>query len=192
MNKKNIITFLLVVVFFAIPIIGAWWVFSHHSHLPLKTLNHGTLINPPIAIQPLNLTADKAFDPKVWQQHWVLLYINPSDTCAHACQQNLYYLRQIRAALGKNQDQVVRVYVSFAIATPTQDLLNKAFAGTKGFTITPTELARFLKGQDFSAATLKDGQLLIVDPNGWVMMRYPVDFKAKDVLDDMNRLLSVN
>ena len=96
MNKKNILAFLLVVLFFAIPIVSAWWVFSHHNRLSLKTLNHGLLITPAIPIQSLNLTTTtNTFDGTVWHQHWVLLYVNPSDTCAHACQQDLYYLRQI-------------------------------------------------------------------------------------------------
>ena len=184
MHKKNLTAFFLVVIFFAIPIFGAWWLFNHHTSVHLKTINHGTLIQPPLLINTLT----GKVDTKNWQDHWVLVYVNPQATCPKTCQQALYFMRQVRAATGKNQDRLLRAYLQVGAGAP----LDPAFAGTQVLHVTATQLTQFLSQQEFSKEVLEQGQLFIVDPQGWVMMRYPIDFKAKDLLDDLNRLLMVN
>ena len=80
MHKKNIGSFLFVVSFFLIPIVAAWWFFTHADHTNLKTINHGILIQPPLPIQALPLTIKdtslntmNAFDTQTWQNNWVLV-----------------------------------------------------------------------------------------------------------------------
>lgn len=194
-NQKNIGAFFLVVLFFVAPIVGAWWFFKHANHTHLKTVNHGILLQPPLALDTLALTTEKApFHILSWKNQWVLVYINPKATCDTACQHVLYYMRQVRLASGKNQDRLTRAYVSVnqQPAAKTLSLLKQNFSGTIALNTSTIALQQFLSHQDFSRDVIQDGQLFVIDPNGWVMMRYPVNFSAKDLLDDLTRLLQVN
>ena len=183
MPKKNRFTFLLVVILFAIPMIAAWWVFSHPQRWATKTVNHGVLIAPPIKMLALA-------GSQMWPKHWLLVYVNPQETCKAQCQQVLYVMRQVRLALGKNQDHVLRVYLTFKKDPIMQTLLTGA--GTQALVIDKQALQQFLGKQDFGEQALTEGQLWLVDPQGWLMMHYPLNFRAKDLLADLNRLLQVN
>lgn len=193
MNKKNLTAFVVILLLFALPIGAAFWLFQHPNRLSLKTVNHGQLLQPllPIATVPLTTLDGKSFQPQHWQGQWVLMYVHPDASCDASCQKNIYYLRQIRLALGKNQQHVLRAYVT--TGTPSRDLqqlLAQSFAGTDVLQTQSIALQKFLAGaekdQDHQA------QLLVVDPQGYAMMRYPNTFTAQDVLADLNRLLQVN
>jgi cytochrome oxidase Cu insertion factor (SCO1/SenC/PrrC family) len=182
-------------LFFAIPIIGAFWLFQHPKNFSLKTVNHGQLIQPLLKIQQLSLKTDtgNAFDNQTWQDHWVIAYIDPQSTCTTTCQHILYNLRQIRLALGKNQQQVLRAYITLnqASSPETQQLLTHQYLGTVALHTSLAALSQFLP-ESFKAETLKTGQIVIIDPAAYVMMRYPTNVNAKDVLADLTRLLQVN
>lgn len=195
MNKRNILAVVVMLLCFSLPIIGAFQLYLHPHIWAFRTINHGGLIQPLLKAQDLKLTtSDKiTFLSRDWAGHWVLLYVQPAPQCDASCQHTLYDMRQIRLALGKNQDKLLRVLLSVDQVSPTTlTLLQHAFVGTQSLTIRRSDLVRFLSGQSFSAASLNQGQLLVVDPSGYVMMHYPVEIAAKDILADLNRLLQVN
>lgn len=190
MNKKNICAVVVLLLFFIVPIIGAFWLFQHPQRLALKTVNHGQLLQP---LKNINRLAMSTHHEPAWSGHWLMLYIQPHTQCEASCQRTLYDLRQVRLALGKNQDQVVRVYVSVdhSLAADTRQLLTGPFQGTQSVTVSSAALQAFLPAQ-LSQSALSTGLLVIVDPQGYAMMAYPSGFVAKDVLADLNRLLMVN
>jgi cytochrome oxidase Cu insertion factor (SCO1/SenC/PrrC family) len=193
--RKNILFVIFIAVIFIVPFCGAWYFYQHHQNFHLKTVNHGELIQPLLTLSslPLETPQGKSFSTKAWQDKWVIVLIAPPK-CEQNCQQVLYYMRQVRIALGKNQDQLLRAYVSIdqKLDAKTFHALQKPFAGTEFLKTSSADLAQFLKQQQYRQEVLTQGQLFIVDPHGYVMMHYPLNFEAKDLLADLTRLLQVN
>lgn len=191
-NKKNVVAVLALLLFFVVPIIGAFWVFQHPQKFLLKTVNHGQLLQPLRPIKDLSL---QALVPKssAGDGHWLMLYLQPQSQCDTRCQKTLYDLRQVRIALGKNQDRVVRAYVTVGhpLSAETQRLLAGPFQGTQGFSVSAESVLAFLPA-NLARRALSEGLLVMVDPQGYAMMVYPIGFAGKDLLADLNRLLTVN
>ena len=109
--------------------------------------------------------------------------------CIEDCMKNIYKMRQIRLALGKDAHRVQRVVI-----TEKPDHMTKLMAENPG--------TRLLLTTDKSAPLLKQfpgysegdissiGQrIYIVDPLGNLMMRYPPNVDPSDVLQDLRQLL---
>lgn len=98
------------------------------------------------------------------------------------CEQNLYKLRQIYLALGKHRPRVHRVLVTLNGRDDPRltSLLEKPYVGTK-----------HVLGQTIKMAkgTLKAGEIYIVDPRYFVILRYPKSTRPRGILKDLQRLL---
>lgn len=192
MNKKNVCAVIALLLFFIVPIFAAFWFFQHPQHLSLKTVNHGQLLQPLQEIKRLPLQAEVSNTP-IKEGQWRLFYLQPQAQCDTQCQHTLYDLRQVRTALGKNQDRVVRAYVAVEhpLSLDTRRLLTGPFQGTQIFTVSAAAVQAFLPAQ-LAQRAISEGLLVMVDPQGYAMMVYPMGFAAKDLLADLNRLLTVN
>lgn len=191
-NKKNVAAVIALLMFFVVPIVGAFWMFQHPQQFSLKTVNHGQLLQPLRPIKDLALQA-RVPNPLTPDGQWLMLYIQPQPQCDTRCQRTLYDLRQVRIALGKNQDRVVRAYVTVdhPLSAETQRLLAGPFQGTQNFAVSANALKAFLP-EKLAHSALSEGLLVVVDSQGYAMMVYPMGFAAKDLLTDLNRLLMVN
>jgi hypothetical protein len=190
MNAR--IKLILLFLLFAAPFLLAWLAF--HFWKPTSFTNNGSLLNPVVQLAdiPLRVDAGEAAPPIKWSGQsrlngkWVLLHVGdlPCDT---ACEARLVDMRQVHAALGKNQPRVQRAFV-----------VRKGNADP-AFAARVPDLA-WLSGSDLSAAlskTIPDGapageMLFIVDPLGNLMMRYPPGAELKGVVKDMERLLKAS
>lgn len=155
MIKKNTLTWLiLLLLFFGSPI-SAWYLYTYHSDRLTRTIHKGTLIQPLIPTKTLSLfdlNTQQKINTEQFQGKWLLMYIT-TQPCVETCQKDLYKMRQVHVALGKEQSRVER------IAVTTSDI---------------------------------ETGLYIVDPQGNVMMRYPLDVVPRALKDDLSRLLKVS
>lgn len=150
--------------------------------------NHGFLITPPVVLpqlQPVAGAADQ--DAGDLRGRWTLIYVD-SGSCEARCSEALYRGRQTREALGRNMERVERLYVrrgpaSSEAAFEEQDGLrvmsNDERDARELLAALPPELAM---GDD----------LLLVDPLGNLMMRFPLDDDPKGMLTDLKRLLKLS
>ena len=178
--------FLILIALFFVPIILAWVIFNRNSALPEGTTNHGALIQPPIAIAKVNLrnSKHKAIQPKLLRGRWVMMYIPATANCDQVCKKQLYYMRQIRVATGKNRNRVIRVITTVGDMKNSKELstlLKKPFKGTLHLTINRRK-----------KLALQQGYLYIIDPVGNVMMRFTPKANPSDILKDMQRLLRIS
>ena len=196
MNKNNRAFLLIGLLFliFAGPLIVAYFLFSERSFVP-PTLNYGRLIQPILPLKELPLFAKdgQAFDQKQLQNYWLFVYVNPTE-CETFCEDNLYKMRQVRKATGKNQEQVGRAILTIkGKTTPILDkLLATEYQGTLHLTVDRQDLERFLQGQPSKDLALSRGTLYLVDPFGNVMMSYKADEDPENILADIRRLLKVS
>lgn len=181
-QRLSIIAFLTI---FILPIVLAAWAIQHpswHKHAS----NYGELIKPMPSFNALRIVdrLGKPIPYKSMRGHWLMLYVQEG-LCKHACENNLYHMRQIRLALGKNTDRVNRMLVSTARDDEAiERILQTKYQGTAHYYLTANSLAQLPKG--------KHPGLYLVDPLGNVMMYYPETFIAKGVYKDINRLLRIS
>lgn len=187
---------LLLVLVFAGPLVAAWIVYANLDHWRPGTTNHGELIAPPRPLEGFTLRRvdGTALDAAYLRGKWTLVYIGPAD-CAEECRRAIYYMRQVRLALGQDADRVQRLLV---LADPAQVAALRDFLGDyPGMAVasgTEAELREFL--DRFAAAIgpqrAAPGRVYVVDPLGNLMMTYPPDAAPRGMLKDLQRLLRVS
>lgn len=189
MNAR--IKLILIFLLFAAPFILAWIAF--HFWKPSSFTNKGTLVNPviqlaelPVSVMAKERAAGKWSAQEPLNGKWVLLHFGDLP-CDAACESRLVDMRQVHAALGKNQPRVQR---AFAIRSGT---LDPAFAARVPDLV-------WIGGAELSAALTKavpqgapaGEMILIVDPLGNLMMRHGPGADLKGVIKDMERLLKAS
>lgn len=161
---------LLMMALFASPALAAWLTFTWWQ--PDRFTNYGTLLEPrTLDLPPLGDEAGKVVDWSGLRGRWVLLVAAP-DACDTRCRHDSYLARQVRLAQGRDQARVERVFVSVAASGnwPYQD-------GAYRAALAPLPPA------------LADGGLFLVDPRGYLMMRYPPNADGERVIRDLKQLL---
>ncbi|HUH36527.1 MAG TPA: hypothetical protein VL027_01150 [Spongiibacteraceae bacterium] len=157
----------------------------------LGTKNLGELIAPPL---PLSSVVE---DPQ-WQDHssndysdrlWTFLVIAEGGACGDACAQALYLTRQVRTALGRETYRVRRMLL---LTAPPGSALTALIEAEHPDLVT-AQLAPEQLRSLFSAQPNLDpylaGQYFVVDPEGWLMLRYVPGEDGKHLLSDINFLL---
>ncbi len=194
--KRPMWMFIILLLVFGLPLVLAWIGWQEQDNFGQGTTNHGQLLQPPLDLSklPLDDSLAKALTPEVWQGRWLMLYVNPQ-SCTESCEKNLYYLRQIRKATGKNSDRIQRAILTFAQAKPDQRLetgLAKEFAGTLHL-VTPTQqFAHFVHNTPQASTVLQQGGVYLVDPLGNIMMYYPPNTEPMGIFKDLTRLLKLS
>lgn len=176
--------FLLLLAFFAVPMFAAW--IAYFGWQPGKHKNYGSLLPvTPLAHTEGKLPAGTAYKLDALRGKWVMVYVGPG-ACDAACKLQLYYMRQTRISLGKDQHRVERVWVVSDAATPDPVLL----AAHAGLRVWRPDRVAFIK--QFPATRPGAHHLYVVDPIGNLMMRFPENADPKRVIKDMKLLLKAS
>lgn len=176
MNHRQ--TIILILLICLAPVVAGYWLYYFGS--TDKTVNYGELLKPhPFPAGTLAGLDGKPFSLDAVKGHWVFMYAD-SGACDTHCEEMLYYMRQVRAAQGEQQTRVERVWLLTDGRKPDPRLL-QAHQGM--------HVAIASDEQRAALASLGSGRILILDPLGNVMMRYPVKLDAKKMIKDFERLL---
>jgi hypothetical protein len=100
--------------------------------------------------------------------------------CDEACQQALYFTRQVRTAQAKESTRVARVWLLSDDGAPDAELLAK-----HPELLVARADRKWLEQLDGTAVA----QVWLADPRGQVMMRYPTELDPKGMIKDLARLL---
>lgn len=176
--KKNRFTLLVLLLVFLLPALGSWLLYANRAHVHLGTTNKGEFVQP-----PRQLDAAAIGLPADWFAHHLTLVYAGGESCADACRQALHVMQGTRLALGEQSDQARLLYLSDGI--PVADVTQ----ANPGFT-----------GRDVKSDVLRSGfdgadapkYIYLVDPNGYVVLRYPLAEDPKDILIDLRHLLGVS
>ena len=189
----------IIVIIFAIcalPIMTAWWVLKGlQEGGEFATRNYGELITParPLKDTILQTSKGKNFAISELKGKWTLIVFGPIE-CDELCRENLYKTRQIRLAAGKDMHRVQRLWItndasSFGrprwLREQHPDLLVASEGESKeGF------MDQFILPE--APDPLMAQRVYILDPVGNLLISYPPDQKAEDILKDLKRLLHVS
>lgn len=112
---------------------------------------------------------------------WQLIYARMSP-CEQPCVEHLGRLLQVQLALGRDQDRVRRAvwHVGGLPTLEDPQLITHALDDAVGRGLVET----------LGAERLRDGRIYVADPRGEVILSYPPDVEQKELLRDLERLLS--
>lgn len=196
-NRRHpLLMMTLIFLIFFIPVVLAWIFYVEGDNVGEGKVNRGELIQPPrdFSKLPLKNSNGSPVALQQWRGKWLLLYVAP-DICAQACQKNLYEMRQIRTATGKNQGRVVRALLTFKSQPfdPKLDpLLQTQYNGTQHFVVSEPQFQQVMTGLASTPLAIEEGYLYLVDPLGNIMMAYSNDANPSDIFKDLGRLLRVS
>lgn len=177
------VTFLL----FFLPIVGAWMlnVFAPDWR-PFGTLNHGTLVQPVRSPGAAGLaSADGGrLAPAAMSGRWTIVHLQDA-ACGERCIEALERTGQVQRALGEDMNRVQRLLV-FAAAAHARGIETPPGLG---LAVADGEWLRHFR---FDGAAAFVPGIYLVDPQGYVMMRYPPDVEQRGLLADLERLLKIS
>jgi cytochrome oxidase Cu insertion factor (SCO1/SenC/PrrC family) len=161
--------------------------------LPSATKNYGELAEWVRPVPDVQL-ADAQGQPVRFASlkgKWTLLYFGPAE-CLKPCTDNLYKMRQITAAQGRDAHRVQRVFV---VTDPrARDVLRYTMAeypGTQVLYGSSDAVRELAKPFGVPAGSPLDGldRVYVVDPLGNFMMSYPADADPRGMNKDLKLLL---
>lgn len=182
-------------ILFALPAALSWFLFNYTDFARggKGAASHGELIIPPRLLPDVELQdpAGLSREPARLYGKWSLVYLLDG-RCGRDCEQNLYRMRQIRLAMGKNAHRVQRLLMNYGNVPvslnerqlreyPGQLMLKAAYAN--GFN--GPALFELSEGDN----PLSAHRIYIVDPRGFLMMSYAPDADPAGIIEDLKQLL---
>ncbi|PSF13492.1 hypothetical protein C7H09_02500 [Marinobacter fuscus] len=159
---------------------------------PASQTNEGDLLQPVVPVQALHLETlngqplETRFGVENTDAKWLMLVV--SGTCGDDCEQLLYLARQVNIALGKNAPRVGRA--AYLDARPTD--LERRWA--REYNLMERLQAQSGQSPAWPAGIrpAQNARLLLVDPNGNIVMHYGVEHTGKQMLKDLKHLLKLS
>lgn len=181
---KARIFLVVIIILFTAPFLSSWYLvfFTDFKKNDLG-LQNGELIIPVIEVGPIKVVSIGETNQEILIGKWTISGFAEGE-CDKKCQELLYKIRQLRLALGKNLDKVGRL-----IFSNHESILNfdAEFKGQK-VVIDSSELERvnllFSGIPDFD-----QNDIFLIDPYGFVMMRYKRDTEPRKIIKDIERLI---
>lgn len=180
-----------VALMFVIPlvVIGfATLVYYTGIGVPRATSNRGELVQPPPNIDAVALreTGGAPWRHAGAARDWSMLVV-ASGECAQDCRERVHLTRQVRTALGRDAPRVARLLVGTGGAVDAA--LVAALHGEHGdlLALRADDEAAFERLLDRAPAAPVG--VYLVDPRGFVMMRYDAIHGGREMLGDLRFLL---
>ena len=167
MNSRARLTLAAIALVSTLPVAASY--LSFYVWPPEGQVNYGELIAP--APLPVPLTSELP------SGRWTLVFAS-AGSCDAACARALYFMRQVRTAQGEHMDRVERLWLLTDATPPPAAVL----AEHPGLVLQPIE-------GSLAAGLPAQGQILLMDPLGKLMMRFPAEPDAKRMIRDLARLL---
>ena len=187
MTKKSKTPYFLFGVFI-LPLLIAVAMYSLRDHLTFSSPTaHGELVHPAQPITSMQLLADEqVFDLESMQGKWnYLIYVDKN--CDLICETALFKIRQAALATGREISRVQYFLVVVDGASVDQELTRRHPKLQQGQLQTLN-----LENPEMKGELLQAGDVLLVDPNGNIMMRYDDQATSKGMLKDVKKLLKLS
>lgn len=185
---SNRMTLIAVFLVFTLPVVTATLMHSQwFDWQPGSMRNHGELLQPVVALSDFSVPGAQqdVLSRADLLDRWMLVHYS-TEACAEPCLERLYWLRQVRRAQDRHQNDVGLVFASRAAAGAETVALIQELA--PDFMI--------LTGPDAEAfwSQLPHGEVkaayFILDPDGNIILRYPEHADHNGIRRDLRRLLT--
>ena len=178
-TRRKPIGLILVLALFAAPFVAAW-VLNMSGWRPVATRNYGELVTPPEDIHDARfvLADGEVLKWKEASWRWTIFALAGPD-CASGCLARLDELRRVRLTLNQHADRV-RILV---LGAPIAPAALAALAPVTTATDADGRLANLLPTAPNQVAAA------FADPNGNLVLRYPVGYDGNELRKDLARLI---
>jgi hypothetical protein len=173
-------TLLLLALVCAAPVVASY--VTYYWLHPAAHVNYGELLARPAPDIAGVTEGGAAWSLASLRGHWILL-VDADVACDAHCERALYATRQTRTMQGREQERVVRVLLQPADALPLDPALR---AQHPGLIVARADPAQWTPPSALGAAT---PGIVLVDPLGNLVLRYPADPDVRRVAKDLERLL---
>jgi len=182
--RKNRLILVFLGAFFALPYLVVF-IYQAYPQLSEKTgmSNRGDLFSP---VHSIAEVAGDEFDEL--KGKWTIIYIS-GENCDQECFNQHYTMQQVRLASAKRRFKIMRLnlIISDRIDAAYTQLLNK-FPGEKQIMLNNDDT--ILQKIDDLSHKEKIGRLYLMDPFLNIVLRYPLQTNPKDLLHDINILVT--
>ncbi len=175
-RTRSRLTLLLIAAMFAAPFAGAMYLY-YTGWQPAKTKNFGELLHPVRDLRAVQFTrADGSRFEWHHEDHLWRVLVAPPANCGAPCDQLADKLRRIWVGLGNRANGVQVLWVGPA---PQQ-----------GFrTLVPVSADSSFSARLPDVARVDAIPVYVVDPTGYVILRYAPGFNPRDLRRDLAQLL---
>ena len=185
--NSNQIKLLLIIFIFLLPFIISFLLLDDYAEdKEWETTNYGELIKPILPITNIKInTESNISNTNSLNGKWSLLYYLKND-CLKTCEENIYLLRQVNTALGKDMDRLQRILMFDENVKYSLEFLT-SYPGLIYIYNKPNSLHGLL-------SSLSDGEssILLIDPLGNVILKYSEELQGKKLLKDLKKLLKLS
>ncbi|KUJ83058.1 hypothetical protein AWR36_011000 [Microbulbifer flavimaris] len=177
----------------ALPIVAAYVVYYTGLGMPDGTVNQGQLVEPPVDVKGLTLQeytdrpAPQPLSLGTAPAKWRYLIL-PDGPCEGACESLLYTSRQVHIRLSEKAERVERLFASVVPLPAEQQAALAAEHPRLRFVSVESGAYEALR-TDSGARAGEGPRLLLVDQEGFAMMRYDNENTGNELLKDIKRLL---
>ena len=185
---------ILLILMFFLPLAGSWYLvfFTDYARDGKGGAEHGSLINPPRQLENVSLLRvnERSTEQVSLYGKWSMLFF-VDGSCEAECGENLYRLRQIRLATGRQMQRIQRIAIIDEVESLRfSDNLSENYPGQ-------LYVSRKDLGEDFlhqfRDQKIEDrGSIFLIDTRGFLMMRYPGDTDPSGIIRDLSRLLRIS
>ncbi len=179
---------LLVLAVCAAPVVASY--FTYFVIRPEGRTNYGALIQPQRPM-PTDLGLTELDGTPVatrsLEGHWLLVAV-AGGGCDALCEKHLWLQRQLREALGREKERVVKVWLVDDAASPSARILDaiRTPTGTRILRVPSAALRGWLQPETGHALA---EHFFVVDPMGHWMMRSPPSPEPRKLKGDVDKLL---
>ena len=191
-RKRSLLPLVAILLVSIAPIVGAFVAYFIPDWRPDGATNYGQFVEPqrPMpAASDLQLTTldGEPFDLNSLKGEWLLLTSDVAQ-CDEPCARKLFVLRNSHASQGKNVERLTRVWF-ITDDGPVPDKVKQAYQGTIMLRARRDQLEPFLLDGTPHARQGLQGPMWIIDPNGNLILQYPVDADPLGFRKDVSKLV---
>ena len=188
--SKSRLKLIGIVLLFVTPVIYAWYlVFFTNFKMHSKGVEHGLLISPIIQVGDFELV--EPISHKIYQLmgKWTLVSF-VENKCDKACEFQLYSLRQIWVALGKDGNKIQRLVIvkDNNLITSEQIKLSQGQFLLKD----DRDLKERLNSRFKSYPAFESEAIYLIDPYGNLMMQYKKGTNPSGIIKDLERSIRIS
>ena len=184
---------MILLLLFLLPVTASWYlVFFTDYARDGEGAEHGSLIQPARQLDDIQLIRVNESSEELVSLYgeWSLLFFMDG-ACEETCAKTLYRIRQIRLATGKNMHRIQRIaIISEGEESAFTDYLSENFPGQHY--AHRNDLSKDFIRQ-FQDQNINDRMaIFLIDPRGFLMMRYSSDIEPSGIIRDLSRLIRIS
>jgi hypothetical protein len=172
----------------AAPVIASY--FMYYVVRPEGRKNYGELIQPSRALPAVQarLLDGTAVALPALQGQWLLVSV-AGGACDEACQQRIYWTRQLREVMGRDKDRIERIWLVMDDAPVDAKLMPQVHAPLNDAQALRVDAATLAAWLPAAPGQKIHDHLYVVDPYGNLMLRWPAQIDADKAKRDIHNLL---